>query len=1308
MMMLILLDAAAKSFVLMLLATAVCLGLRRASAATRHLVWVASLCAILAMPAFSLLLPSARVLPGWLSMIQPARVMPVVESDKTDLSIGVPSRRMPRLPSTTIRLDSPNEELVESTSQSASPPQSIAPSNVPVAKTASVALSPSKFSWDITSILLLVWVCGAALLLLPLVVGTWASRRLARWLPALTDGDVLLATTAISRELRIAPPSVHLGSSGAMPMVWGVLRGHLLLPDEAATCDGFPLRAVLLHELAHLRRRDPLTMVIGQLARAVYWFNPLVWLAVHRMRIERERACDDEVLRSGVKPSDYASSLLEIATSLRPCSATAISLAMADARRIEGRVRTILDADQNRRAVSKWSAAVTVMLAAVVSVALSMVRAADEKLESAPPKGAKSETFNVTPTAVEPTPVSQTPATVPQQKVDAAEAELTDEEQNAKAEALLARLNDVSKTKFNDLKPDELAGLVVDVDFNPLAGVLVDIWTFQAGTETTTDENGLFRLKIGDEETRKVEVRFSKPGYSPDYRLEQSPGEVMLVGLDNKTYIEGRLRGLDGTPVANATIKGIQKEQQIEPGVIPGPTTLATTDADGRYRMYVFRDTYDIRVNVAGVGVARVSDVEVHHEEARSLDINLQPAVRFEAKVVDAVSREPVEKFVLWNCFDSSVLGVSNAEGKIVIDGMLPGEFEFFCGQGEPLDQCNGTPCYGNGNLGRWWSADAVHEHEQMEIGKSGWQRNFDNLTFHLAIGMKPVTIETERGVTFSGHVDDPDGKPVEGATVAPALNGYSLTGDTRYSTKTERDGSYRVVMPAGNAVQYGLMVHDGDYREWRSWANGISEPISTKPGQKIENFDLKLSRPATVRGRLVVDEGLSIGDREITSEAADKRENNYYQPTTKVNDDGTFELKFVRPGKQIIHLGHMRPSQSSVEVELKEGEVLEGIELRAVSDFKAVTEQMKKRTFRVTVLNGDGQPAANQQLWLSAQHRMSLNLEAFSGDRAGFANRMKPFEKYADASRRTDAEGHVDIPGGWQLFDEYNTSATVIAVNGEKAEGAIGHLRADLKSPEITLRMAPLCEVRMPITTDDLPASDEHASVELLSKYRLVVRPKLVTDQLVVQLPVGEYEMTVSHPLGIPQEVKFSVKPGSEQLTLEPVRFKPSHLARLLGQPAPELRNIEAWLYGDAIQLAEQRGKIVVLAFWHRSYHGWDNSIPMLKTLRLAYPEKDVVIIGVFNNFWLQQIKKEGLWDGQELPFRVALADSSGSEVDGVKGRVIQGRAMSDYGVTHFPTTLLIDPQGRVVSLLKSDDFDDTKKQIDRLLGKRAANDLK
>ena len=89
-----------------------------------------------------------------------------------------------------------------------------------------------------------------------------------------------------------------------------------------------------------------------------------------------------------------------------------------------------------------------------------------------------------------------------------------------------------------DVQPDELAGVVVDAQGKPLAGVLVDAWTGSPGSETTTDENGVFRFKPGDN-GRPVEVRFSKPSYSPHYNVAQPQGvKDLVITLGNKTYIE--------------------------------------------------------------------------------------------------------------------------------------------------------------------------------------------------------------------------------------------------------------------------------------------------------------------------------------------------------------------------------------------------------------------------------------------------------------------------------------------------------------------------------------------------------------------------------------------------------------------------------------------------------------------------------------------------------------------------------------------------------------------------------------------------
>ena len=100
---------------------------------------------------------------------------------------------------------------------------------------------------------------------------------------------------------------------------------------------------MLLHELAHVRRRDLVGHTLGRLACAVYWFHPLVWTAAKRLRSESERACDDLALTCGARASDYAEHLLDIVTGVRHHATPAVALAMARRKEFEGRMLAILD-----------------------------------------------------------------------------------------------------------------------------------------------------------------------------------------------------------------------------------------------------------------------------------------------------------------------------------------------------------------------------------------------------------------------------------------------------------------------------------------------------------------------------------------------------------------------------------------------------------------------------------------------------------------------------------------------------------------------------------------------------------------------------------------------------------------------------------------------------------------------------------------------------------------------------------------------------------------------------------------------------
>ncbi len=109
-----------------------------------------------------------------------------------------------------------------------------------------------------------------------------------------------------------APIRVLSCESSLEPGVFGVFRPVLLLPAGIAhRLEPAHLRAIVAHELCHVRRRDNLAAALHMLVEALFWFHPLVWWVGARMVEERERACDEEVLRLGNQPRVYAESILK-------------------------------------------------------------------------------------------------------------------------------------------------------------------------------------------------------------------------------------------------------------------------------------------------------------------------------------------------------------------------------------------------------------------------------------------------------------------------------------------------------------------------------------------------------------------------------------------------------------------------------------------------------------------------------------------------------------------------------------------------------------------------------------------------------------------------------------------------------------------------------------------------------------------------------------------------------------------------------------------------------------------------------------
>ena len=136
-----------------------------------------------------------------------------------------------------------------------------------------------------------------------------------------------------------------------VPTTWGILRPVILLPETAREWPEALRRLVLLHELAHIRRGDVGFQLIGRLAVAAYWFHPLAWYAMHRMRVECECACDDHVVHAGGRRTDYARQLVDLARSLR-ASARIAAVSMVRENTLEHRIKTLFDEGRSHRPLS--------------------------------------------------------------------------------------------------------------------------------------------------------------------------------------------------------------------------------------------------------------------------------------------------------------------------------------------------------------------------------------------------------------------------------------------------------------------------------------------------------------------------------------------------------------------------------------------------------------------------------------------------------------------------------------------------------------------------------------------------------------------------------------------------------------------------------------------------------------------------------------------------------------------------------------------------------------------------------------------
>jgi beta-lactamase regulating signal transducer with metallopeptidase domain len=253
-----------------------CAALRRAAPAVRYWLWQAVALKLLVMPFWTVAVPlPAGPTPG--DVPAPA-IVPGTQAPPD----AVPTPSAPE------------------------PPTAVAPAPEPAGAWLGAML------WQ--AWLLVVWRVGVVVQAAGLL---WQRRRLARLLRRAVPADAALTATVAELSARLGlrrPPRAVLLDGGGSPFVCGVWQPALVLPrGTLAALAPEQLRQVVLHELAHVRRRDLFWGWLPEVARLVWWFHPVAYWVVYQVRLERELACDQLALaHGGGTPADYAETLVRV------------------------------------------------------------------------------------------------------------------------------------------------------------------------------------------------------------------------------------------------------------------------------------------------------------------------------------------------------------------------------------------------------------------------------------------------------------------------------------------------------------------------------------------------------------------------------------------------------------------------------------------------------------------------------------------------------------------------------------------------------------------------------------------------------------------------------------------------------------------------------------------------------------------------------------------------------------------------------------------------------------------------------------
>jgi thiol-disulfide isomerase/thioredoxin len=298
------------------------------------------------------------------------------------------------------------------------------------------------------------------------------------------------------------------------------------------------------------------------------------------------------------------------------------------------------------------------------------------------------------------------------------------------------------------------------------------------------------------------------------------------------------------------------------------------------------------------------------------------------------------------------------------------------------------------------------------------------------------------------------------------------------------------------------------------------------------------------------------------------------------------------------------------------------------------------------------------------------------------------------------DANGTVILPEDEMFGHEWEANGVILYGLYENTLAELLKVMPDDVGKEIEMKLTPVCRVYGKIESTELAGLNQ----KLLWTNIYVSRDN-TSDFMCVSgqenfsflLPAGKYKLYAYGTRMYGKSEDIEIIAGQKELEIN-FDLPADRMAYLIGEQAPELRQIQGWINSKPLTLAQLHGKVVLLNFWATWCGPCVREIPALIEVYEKYRDKGLVVIGIHTDTGisypdgaskadshLEGLKKavkalsKKLWNDKTIPYPLALDGGGECEIEGTKITTL-GATDAAYGIVSYPTCVLIDRNGKVV----------------------------